>query len=86
MLKSLKIMSETVVPLTKLLDKTVAMLSTKDPMSFQAIQAMNSGSAELSPVKDNSDAQDEVDIILATRGGLTPDERDYYSEEHGITF
>jgi hypothetical protein len=54
-------------------------------MSFQAVQAMSSGSAS-SEFKDTSDAQDEIDAIIAARGGLTPDERDYYSEEHGITF
>jgi hypothetical protein len=68
----------------KSLDTAITFLSTKDPLSFQAVTAMNPESSSASEPKDISLARDEVDEIIAARGGLTPDERDYYSIEHGI--
>jgi hypothetical protein len=37
-----------------------------------------------SPSKDISAGQEEIDEIIAARGVLTDDERDYYIDEYGI--
>jgi hypothetical protein len=53
-------------------------------MSFQAIQSMSSTSDSLPTTTDVSDSQEELELILAVRGGLTEDEALYFREVKGL--
>lgn len=86
---------ETYESQTQLLDKAIAILSTKDPMAFQALQVMNTQGLYTDGDRYDPSDEAEVDRLKAfgilpadeegdLNGDVSPDEELEWLRTHGV--